>query len=75
MTATHTSASPRTALDGALASCLITGNGFGKIVGRRGFERDGGHSLPIAMFTGGARVALYSVKDEHGDWHNVYTTH
>jgi hypothetical protein len=68
-------ASPRTALDGTLASCLITGNGFGKIVGRRGFERDGNHSLLIAVFTGGARVALYQVKSDEGHWQKVFTTH
>jgi hypothetical protein len=75
MTSLHTSASPRTVLDCALASCLITGNGFGRIVGRRGFERDGNHSLPIAMFTGCARVAVYSVKDEQGHCQNVFATH
>jgi len=64
-----------TTIDAALASCLITGNGYGRIVGRRGYERDGNHSLPLAVFTGGARVALYSVKNDQGQWQRVYTAH
>jgi hypothetical protein len=63
----------RVALASSLAGCAINGEGFGRVVRQRGYEQHGPHLLPLAIFAGGSRVALYSARDAAGTWRHVYT--
>lgn len=62
----------------ALAHCdfphptASQGTGYGRVVQLRGTEQDGPHTLPLAVFAGGKRVALYQVRDSEGRWMKVY---
>ena len=65
------------ALD-AIARCnfphplAIAGTGYGHVLQVRGTEKHDGHTLPLAIFVGGKRVALYFVKDAKDNWIKVY---
>jgi hypothetical protein len=48
------------------------GSGYGHVVQVRGTERHDGHTLPLAIFAGGKRVALYQIKGVEGRWLKVY---
>jgi len=48
------------------------GTGYGRVLRSGGTEQDGPHTLPVAIFAGGKRVALYQVRDSEGQWLRVY---
>ena len=66
------------AVANAIARCnfphplAAQGSGYGHVVQVRGTEQHDGYTLPLAIFAGGKRVALYQVKDSEGRWLKVY---
>jgi len=48
------------------------GTGYGCVMQMSGTEKHDGHTLPLAIFAGGKRVALYQVRDSAGRWIKVY---
>ena len=62
-----------TPLVGALTGCVIDGSGFGRVIRQRGYEQHGPHILPLAIFAGGSRVAMYCARDAAGTWRHVYS--
>ena len=66
------------AISDALARTHINSQAYGRVRYTRGYEQYGPHRLPVAVFDGGARVAMYCVPDsslQRGSaWRPVYTT-
>ena len=63
----------RRTLEPVLARAHINAPAYGRVRYTTGHEQHGPHLLPIAVFAGGARVALYSVPEpDNSGWRPVY---
>ena len=58
----------------AINAFTCKGERYGRVQHLRGFEQQGAIELPVAIFQGGARVALYCVPDseDRKTWRNVF---
>ena len=58
----------------SLPCCVLKAPGYGRIRYWAGFENFGPHRLPIAVFSGGTRVAMYAILENDGTWRSVCST-